>query len=85
MSGAAALSPMGEAEKFTLREQRGRRALAEQPVRLGCQTNLGAVPGDVGDSPWLATSDARRTKAPSLRTIALNVRFIAGRLLMAGP
>ena len=43
VEGAAALSPMGEAEKFTLREQRGRRAL-EQPVRLGCQTS---VSGDV--------------------------------------
>ena len=34
VEGAAALSAMGRAERATLREQRGRRAL-EQPVRLG--------------------------------------------------
>ena len=43
VDGAAALSPMGRAERATLLEQRGRRAL-EQPVRLGCQTS---VSGDV--------------------------------------
>ena len=36
-SGADQLSPMGRAERATLLEQRGRRAL-DQPVRLACQT-----------------------------------------------
>lgn len=43
LAGGEHLSPMGRAEADTLREQRGRRALAE-PVRLACQTR---VSGDV--------------------------------------
>ena len=43
VEGAPRLSEMGRAERATLLEQRGRRAL-EQPVRLGCQTS---VTGDV--------------------------------------
>ncbi len=43
VEGAGRLSAMGRAERATLLEQRGRRAL-EQPVRLGCQTS---VTGDV--------------------------------------
>ena len=39
LEGAAALSAMGRAERATLLEQRGRRAL-DQPVRLGCQTSV---------------------------------------------
>jgi ferredoxin len=36
-AGADQLSPIGRAERATLLEQRGRRAL-ERPVRLACQT-----------------------------------------------
>jgi ferredoxin len=43
VEGASRLSAMGRAERATLLEQRGRRAL-DQPVRLGCQTS---VTGDV--------------------------------------
>ena len=43
VEGARRLSEMGRAERATLLEQRGRRAL-DQPVRLGCQTS---VTGDV--------------------------------------